>query len=404
MDGSQLLLKTDFLEARRGYDKAQVDDFLRALSGKVGELKHLVQQATKRAEAAEARLRSAVDDRRLADKARVDLEAALRSSEAARGDLAVSLKEARSKSDVVEVGGATGILAMAKRTAEATVDEAVQRAHRLVEDAEVNAAVTQLEAEQRAERARRDMEDEIEALRRQKLDQIAAEVRRLSVQRDVLQADVAALREFLDAERRKLREGVDLLARMLDHDGPVALGRLPVGNSILGESPAELPYRQGSEPERPGSHVPQLIEGPPGDGSALGFGELMDQVTDTGDADRDWDRADALGQAEETEREAGDDDVAEPLVAATDNPSEPVTETRDDGGVLDLTTDEAGPGADADLTGGDLPDPASEPAGWGAGTGASSPLGQPRADADAAMRAFFEADSPDERRGLRWRR
>jgi hypothetical protein len=398
MDGSQLLLKTDFLEARRGYDKAQVDDFLRALSGKVGELKHLVQQATKRAEAAEARLRSAVEDRRLADKARVDLEAALRSSEAARSDLAVSLKEARSKSDVVEVGGATGILAMAKRTAEATVDEAVQRAHRLVEDAEVNAAVTQLEAEQRAERARRDMEDEIEALRRQKLDQIAAEVRRLSVQRDVLQSDVSALREFLDGERRKLREGVDMLARMLEHDGPVALGRMPVGNASLGgDGPAELPYRQSSESDYAGSHIPQLIEGPSTEVSAIGVGDLIDTVPEAGDDDDD-DHREVERESGPAERElepaaSADETLGSgpPAAAGTDRPEAAAA-------VIDLNA-EPEPAAGTDRPDDEAGEP--ESAGWGP---ASSPLGQPRADADAAMRAFFEADTPDERRGLRWRR
>jgi hypothetical protein len=349
-------------------------------------------------------LRSAVDDRRVADKARVDLEAALRSSEAARGDLAVSLKEARSKSDVVEVGGATGILAMAKRTAEATVDEAVQRAHRLVEDAEVNAAVTQLEAEQRAERARKDMEDEIEALRRQKLDLIAAEVRRLSVQRDVLQADVAALREFLDGERQKLREGVDMLARMLEHDGPVALGRLPVGNAaIMGDSMPELPFRQAGDGEQLASQIPQLIEGPSGDDSGLGIvelDELMESVPESNDESEAGGRFDEHfdgGTAANLGEEREDD---EPFPSTVDAGA---SDRREASPVIDLTeSSEPALGSDrSEDDRSDDDDDDAESVGWAAGP---SPLGQPRADADAAMRAFFEDGPGDERRGLRWRR
>jgi DivIVA domain-containing protein len=403
MDGSQLLLKTDFPEARKGYDKAQVDDFLRALSEKVGELKNLVQQATQRAEGAEARLQAVVEERKLVEHARAELETALRASEGTRAELAVALEDARSHLEVDEVAVATGILAMAKRTAEATVDEAVQRAHRLVEDAEVNAAVTQLEAEQRAERTRRDMEDEVEALRRQQLDVLDAEVRKLSAQRDALEADVLDLQDYLDAERAKLREGVESLVGMLAPDGPLALGRQPVATAAAPAGEA-LPVREpGSEAERRATQIPQLLEGPAPDTSVAG----------TGDADTE-----AAGPG--AEAEAGgiagpvavdgptDDGTAPPDLSATDpNPTAKATDVDVDGGNRDGTTvidldDQA-----SLLGGGDglaIGDPlGADPTGNEAkGT---SPLGAPRGEADTAMREFFEADElASERRGLRRRR
>jgi DivIVA domain-containing protein len=60
MDGSSpLLTSIEFDEARRGYRREQVDNFLRELSVKIAELQELFRQATERAEAAEARAQAA---------------------------------------------------------------------------------------------------------------------------------------------------------------------------------------------------------------------------------------------------------------------------------------------------------------------------------------------------------
>jgi cell division septum initiation protein DivIVA len=361
MDGSQLLLKTDFADARKGYDKAQVDEFLRALSDKVGELKQLLEQATRRAEAAEVELAAEAGRRREAEDARAEAEAALRASEATRAELAVSLDEARERLDVDEVDVATGVLAMAKRTAEATVEEAVGRAQRIVEDAEVNAAVTQLEAEQRAERARRDMEEEIESLRRSQLDALEEEVRRRSAQRDALEADVVDLQDFIDGERRKVREAIGDLVRLLDaDDGPLTIGRQPVLSVTEPlpdtETAPELPFREPvTDAERRATQIPHLLEGPDGE----------EELASEGDE--------------------GSEPGAEPVALDLEDDAEVTGDAVAGDGVtvIDLTDSSAD-----DSTIGESAE--------------ESPLGSPHADADSAMRDFFERDEPfDGRRGLR---
>jgi DivIVA domain-containing protein len=376
MDGSQLLLKTDFPEARKGYDKAQVDDFLRALSEKVGELKNLARQATQRAEVAEARVHAEADERVVAEQARAEAEAALRASEAMRAELALTLDETRKQLDVDQVEVATGVLAMAQRTAEATVDEATQQARRLLEDAEVNAAVTQLEAEQRAERTRRDMEEEIEAQRRQQLDVLEAEVSALSARRDALEADVIGLQDFLEAERQKLREAVVTLVRTIDHEGPLVLGRPPERTAPPAaaeeESAPELPFREpATDAERRATQIPHLLEAPAADAAATPAGE------------------------DEPPADAADEAVGE-AAAAPDEPGEP--DESAGATVIDLTAAPSASGAGTD----DEPAPTGADAGDGE---EASPLGEPRAEADTAMREFFEPGGPsDARRALRRRR
>jgi DivIVA domain-containing protein len=408
MDGSQLLLKTDFPEARKGYDKAQVDDFLRALSEKVGELKRLVQQATQRAEAAEAKLVAAAHERTLAEQARAEVEAALRGSEATRAELALELDEARAQLEVDEVEVATGVLAMAKRTAEATVDEAVQRAHRLLEDAEVNAAVTQLEAEQRAERTRREMEEDVELRRRRQLDVLEAEVAKLSAQRDALEADVVDLQDFMDGERRKLRDGVDALARLLDVDGPLVLGRQPALTATPyggggGPSPDPVVREPGSDAERRAMQIPQLLEGPTPEGSSLVAGEPVDDEP-------------AAGVVHAPDGTVVTADPPDPVAAVTTDPAVTTDATVEDdderGSVVAHDVEDDDDGADViDLTDGsgrrheaaatEAAEAADEPVPDADEVG--SPLGRPRAEADTAMREFFEPDDRDERRTLRRR-
>jgi cell division septum initiation protein DivIVA len=401
MDGSQLLLKTDFPEARRGYDKTQVDEYLRALSEKVSELRHLVEQATQRAEDAEAALATAVDERRRVEERHTEIEAALRTSEATRAELAVELEDARVKLDVDEVEVATGILGMAKRTAEAAMDEATQRVSRMIEDAEVQAAVTQLEAERRAERTRRTMEEEVAATRRRQLDVLQVEVDTLTAQRDALQSDVVGLQAFVSGERQKLREGLDALCQILEPGGSLSVAPAPPLTSTAIELTAG---EQLDEDERRAVQVPSLLEGPEGStpiageidraGTQVvvgGNGSVSDGSIDLAEVARDDDVAagdDAQRPGDHVEH-AGDPDVTGAETAEIAGPGT---------AVIDLTKAGAG-------TGSSDPD-AEADAGDGALAGAdpeASSLGTPRAAAEAAMREFFEGGAP-ERRGLRRRR
>ena len=88
MDGTpQLLTNIQFGEAKKGYYRDQVDNFLRELSVKVGELQDMLRETAQRAEAAEAQLadatkakaqaeRDAVQARAEADAAKAEASAA----------------------------------------------------------------------------------------------------------------------------------------------------------------------------------------------------------------------------------------------------------------------------------------------------------------------------------------
>ena len=79
MDGSpQLLTNIQFAEAKKGYDRGQVDNFLRELSVKIGELQDMLRQATQRAESAEARATEAAKGRNAAESDVVALREDLR--------------------------------------------------------------------------------------------------------------------------------------------------------------------------------------------------------------------------------------------------------------------------------------------------------------------------------------
>jgi DivIVA domain-containing protein len=197
MDGSPpLLTNIQFAEAKKGYDRDQVDNFLRELSVKISELQDMLRQATQRAEAAEAKVTEASKAKGVAeamvDKAKADAESARTDLDATRAELD-ELKAAPAK-PVDEIEAASGVLAMAKKTADDTVAE----------------------AERHAEQIRVEALAKADTMLSERGGEVQGEIDRLHDHRNDLQAEVDGLRRAVAEHRQRLRDGVDALSRVLD--------------------------------------------------------------------------------------------------------------------------------------------------------------------------------------------
>jgi DivIVA domain-containing protein len=392
MEGSELLVNTTFADARKGYDKAQVDEFLRALGEKWRELEGLLRQATQRAEEAEGRARAAEDRHH---------ETALALADAQRRttELGTALDSAQTELQRDEVEVATGVLAMAKRTADDAVADAEQRARQLVDDAEVRASVTVLDAEQRAERLSHEADAEIEALRRARLSDLEGDVAHLTGRREALTAEIADLQAYVDGQRRRLRAAVDEIGRALAEEGPLALDE----HGVLSTLPVRV---------RPGS--PDA--GPDDDAAETPGPELVIDVSDAGPETMPVDMADdpegagvfadgaADGDDGGTAAEPDDEAVAGDWRASSipdllEGPGHPVIDLSDavpprepaPMDAADLAVDAMRWSSDDDRPDGD--DAEDD----------VSPLGAARPDADAAMDDFFDHEPAGRRRGRRRR-
>ncbi len=243
MDGSpQLLTNIQFAEAKKGYDRDQVDNFLRELSGKVGELQDMLRLATRRAEAAEVALAEAQKGRSAAEAA------------AAKAVAAAKAAPAPPTTPASEIEAATGVLAMAQKTADATVGDAEAKARDIIADARDRAATVVVEVEREAERLKGDANAQADRLVEERVAVIEEDVARLSSQRDGLQLDVDLLRHYLDEHRTKIRAGLDDINRILDQPGGLTPDRAPelggMSNDTLIDS---VSRRSASSGERTGA-------------------------------------------------------------------------------------------------------------------------------------------------------
>jgi cell division septum initiation protein DivIVA len=214
MDGTpatpQLFANIQFDEAKKGYDREQVRNFLSELSTKIGELQDMLREATVRAETAEAKVAEATKAKVLAETM----------AEKAKADAAkAGAAPAPAAEPVNEVEAAAGMLALAQQTAEAAIAAAEDRAKDVIADARSKAAMLVVEVEQEVERLKARATEEADALVAGRAEEVEAEVSRLESLRDGLQNDVHVLQSHLDEHRQKLRTGVEALAKLLDDGG-----------------------------------------------------------------------------------------------------------------------------------------------------------------------------------------
>jgi hypothetical protein len=421
----ELFEKTEFTERRKGYDIEQVETFLEQTGTALAQLLARTRHTEERAAHAEARLSQAdaaiAEAQQRAQAAEQRAGAAERAArEASQGAAAAAAAAAR-QNEEVEVEQAAKTLLMAKRTAEATVNEARGQAQSLLEDSQNRAqrqlSEAQAEAAELVRRANEQAEAEFADRRAAVLD----EVRGLEARRSQLADVITQLESRLAGYREELgRTAQDILALAED---PARLGARPNMSVApdqvishepdLGTGPADPAVPTGGEPAAPA-----------GDPVAAAPVDLAQEPVSTSSVEADAPRGDESGA---TARASSAAAAGGGTTVLADAP--PVEEH--DAHYVDLTSpapasngtdDQWGPGswaqveAELDDEPADLSDHVDRP------TEAVSRSEVPRdrfmeeldsavneavsldQEEDAAMTAFFEGTSDTRTRRFGWRR
>jgi cell division initiation protein len=213
----QLLTEIQFNVARKGYDPGEVDAFLERLSAAVTQMQDKLRQSAAAAQAAQRQASEAV-------RANEVLQARIDELESG----AVFAPVADDISPELEAEQAASILAMARRTADAVVNDARTSAATLVTDAETEAANILRDAKVKAD----------------------ATVGDLDAKRQELRSDAAALEAFLNEQRALLSAGLAQIQAVLDDPRALRIGAPPV---------LEAPVLVGDdEPVVPSSDFPTM--------------------------------------------------------------------------------------------------------------------------------------------------
>ena len=214
----ELLLEAKFGAARRGYDMAEVDDFLERCAEGLDVLLTRLRTEFERAEQAEAEiaaLRRHLDDpdAEFARPAPVPVQAEEPAPRPA-------------ETPEPEVGEPMRILIAAERTAEAAIADARAEAERIRTEAEAIASTQRSEAESMLARAKADAEAEARRAGEETRRAVQSEVVALRRDRDSLNDDIRTLRRWLDDQRTRLRTAARDMQRIAED--PSALREMPL--------------------------------------------------------------------------------------------------------------------------------------------------------------------------------
>jgi DivIVA domain-containing protein len=190
----QSLTDIQFKVSRKGYDPTEVDSFLERLGVAVRQMQEKLRQSTAALEAAERRASDSAQAQALLQTRITELEGAVASSP---NGLAATPE--------LEAEEAASLLAMARRTSDAVVD-----------DARVAAAVLVAEAQTEASNIIRAAQEWADA-----------GVGDLDARRQEIAADAAALEAFMDEQREMLSMGVSLIQSVLDDPHALRVGSPP---------------------------------------------------------------------------------------------------------------------------------------------------------------------------------
>jgi DivIVA domain-containing protein len=232
-----LLLEAKFSSARRGYDMAEVDDFLERCAEGLDVLLTRLRAEFDRAERTQAEL---VELRRRVDSGEGPAPDAP-FAPSAEPVFEVEPEPAAPSEPVEEVaplasptvGEPMRILIAAERTAEAAIADARAEAERIRSEAESIAGAQRSEAETLLTRARNEAEAEARRAGDEVKRAIQSEVVTLRRDRDALSDDIRILRRWLDDQRTRLRTTARDLQRLADD--PSALRDIPVPETVKGE-------------------------------------------------------------------------------------------------------------------------------------------------------------------------
>lgn len=246
----ELLLEAKFGPARRGYDMAEVDDFLERCAEGLDVLLARLKAEFDRAERAEVRLSELEAGTPPADATIVEPHPA--DDEPAPAAPAPAAAPA--------VDEPMRILVHAERTAEAAISDARAEAERIRSEAETVANQQRSEAETMLATAKAEAEEEARRAGEETKRAIEAEVMTLRHDRDALSGDIRNLRRWLDEQRTRMRSTARELQRLVED--PAALSDV-AGPELTGSSESEqdgdaveapagdesgVPWESGHEP------------------------------------------------------------------------------------------------------------------------------------------------------------
>lgn len=219
----ELLLEAKFGPARRGYDMAEVDDFLERCAEGLDVLLARLKSEFERAEDAEARL-AAVESGWVADPVDATIVEAPAPTPASESQPDVDVAPAPPTTPAVDEP--MRILVHAERTAEAAIADARAEAERIRSEAESVASQQRSEAETMLATAKAEAEEEARLAGEETKRSIQAEVLALRRDRDGLSDDIRALRRWLDEQRARMRSTARELQRLVED--PTALQEVAV--------------------------------------------------------------------------------------------------------------------------------------------------------------------------------
>ena len=390
----ELFEKIEFAERRKGYDTEQVETFLEQAGTALAQLLARVRHIEERSAQAEGRLaqadavladadqRAQQADQRVqqAEQRAQQAERVAREAREAAQHAAASAATSTRLSEEAEVEQAAKTLLMARRTAEATVNEARGHAQALTEEVQARTERQLAEANAEAEELIRRAGEQAEAEYADRKAAAIEEVRTLESRRGQLSDVISQLEARLAGYRSELTRAADELTALAED--PSRLGSRPT-MSIL--------------PDEVLSSAPESDTDLPGDGFSGGTAEpvaeagpevVVESVEDPGD--------DGDGGAEATLDEIvfEDEAQAEPEARAA---------------YLDLTTpseqadrvaadDRWGPGSWSEVEAGLESEPANSYARAGAHEAGSSSTPSPRSSVDdRPTEAVPRAEAPRDR-------
>ncbi len=213
----ELLLEAKFGPARRGYDMAEVDDFLERCAEGLDVLLARLKAEFERAENAEARLAEFVAGSSAArvDETIIDTPAPISSWEA-EAEVESPPPAEESAGPAPAVDEPMRILVHAERTAEAAIADARAEAERIRTEAESVATQHRSEAENLLATATAEAEEEARKAGDETKRMIQAEVSTLRRDRDGLSDDIRSLRRWLDEQRTRMRSTARELQRLVE--------------------------------------------------------------------------------------------------------------------------------------------------------------------------------------------
>ena len=250
----ELFEKIEFAERRKGYDTEQVETFLEQAGTALAQLLARVRHIEERSAQAEGRLaqadavlaeadqRAREADQRVqqADQRAQQAERVAREAREAAQHAAASAATSTRLSEEAEVEQAAKTLLMARRTAEATVNEARGHAQAMTEDAQARAERQLAEANAEAEELIRRAGEQADAEYADRKASAIEEVRTLESRRAQLADVISQLESRLAGYRSELSRAAEELTALAED--PSRLGSRPnmsiLPDEVLTSAPA----------------------------------------------------------------------------------------------------------------------------------------------------------------------